>query len=259
MAAPSVIAHRGASAYAPENTLAAFQLAAKMGAAYIETDLRCTSDGRFVLLHDSRLKRTTDGTGRIVQIDFATARQLDAGSWFSPEFSGARLPTLEEGLALAEELGVGLYLELKTSLDASLRSTLLEKLRRSILDRVTLLSFRPGVLHAMQTAEPRLKTALLFRRASPVIETATRFGIRLLAPHRRRATARLVESAHRAGLGVVTWTINSRRGLAKMIAMGVDGIMTDRPDRLIEVMRSSHSAVIPPLLGGPQERWVTQR
>jgi glycerophosphoryl diester phosphodiesterase len=252
MSVPAVIAHRGASAYAPENTLAAFQLAAEMGAGYIETDLRYTREGRFVLLHDTRVNRTTGGRGRIAQMDFATVRRLDAGSWFSPGFAGERIPTLEEGLALAEECGLGIYLELKAALDASLRLSLLGKLRRSVLERITLLSFRPSALQVIRAAEPRLKTALLIRRAGPAIETAVRSGTPTLAPHRRRVSARLVASAHRAGLGVVTWTVNGPRELRRMIGMGIEGIMTDQPDRLVELLRQSKETPFSPEAHAPE-------
>lgn len=246
MQVPAVIAHRGASAYAPENTLAAFQLAAEMGARFIETDLRFTRDGRFVLLHDARVNRTTNGRGRVAQMDLGTVRRLDAGSWFGAEFIGERIPTLDEGLALAEELGLGLYLEMKAPLDDSLRFSLIGKLRRSALDRIIVLSFRPLALRAMRAAEPRLKTALLLRRTVPTIQATIRSGIHVLAPHRRRVSARMVARAHQAGLRVVAWTVNGPRELRKMIATGVDGIMTDRPDRLVEILRQTGRTAPPP-------------
>ncbi|HVC00505.1 MAG TPA: glycerophosphodiester phosphodiesterase family protein [Candidatus Dormibacteraeota bacterium] len=237
MTVPNVIAHRGASAHAPENTLAAFALAAGMGASFIETDLRCTRDGRFVLLHDARVNRTTDGRGRLTQLELGKVRRLDAGSWFGRAFAGERIPTLEEGLALAGELGLGIYLEMKIPLDTAPLSALAREFRPSDLDRVVFLSFRPAVLRAVQAVEPRSQTALLLRRARTSVVAAGAAGIRILAPHRKRMTKRLVGQARRAGLDVVTWTVNRRREMRKMLALGVDGIMTDWPDRLVEVLR----------------------
>lgn len=237
MNGPAVIAHRGASAHAPENTAAAFRLAARIGASFVETDLRCTRDGRFVLLHDMRVNRTTDGRGHVAQIEFDTLRRLDAGSWFGQEFTGERILTLEEGLALAENLALGVYLEIKIPLDAPLQEALARQLRRFPLDRLVLLSFHPETLRAIQAAEPRLKTALLVRRARPAIEAASQAKASLLAPHRRQISARLVARAHQSGFDVVTWTVNSEREMHKMIAMGVDGIMTNWPERLIEALR----------------------
>jgi glycerophosphoryl diester phosphodiesterase len=235
MSLPQVIAHRGASAHEPENTLAAFRRAAEMGARFIETDLRITRDGRFVLLHDARVNHTTDGRGRTANLAFDAVRRLDAGSWFSEEFAGERIPTLEEALALAARLDLGLYLELKTPLDGSLPLALADQLRRSRrLDRVVLLSFDPEVLARMRSAEPRLAAALLVGRTGPAIEPARRAGARLVAPRYQRVSARLVRRARAAGLGVVAWTVDEREAMQKMLSLGVDGIMTNWPDRLIE-------------------------
>ncbi len=237
MAAAAVIAHRGASAHAPENTLAAFALAAELGASSIETDLRSTREDRLVLFHDARVNRTTDGRGRLSQLPLDRVRRLDAGSWFGRAFAGERIPTLEEGLALTEELGLEIYLEMKIPLDPALLFALARQLRPFRLDRVVLLSFRPAVLRAIQAIEPRLRTALLLRRARVSLPAARESGIRILAPHRRRITRRLAHQAHRAGLVVVTWTVNGPREMRKMLDLGVDGIMTDWPERMIEVLR----------------------
>jgi len=237
MAHPWVIAHRGASAHAPENTLAAFRRAVELGASGIETDLRATREGKFVLLHDTRVNRTTNGRGRIDQLSFDAVRKLDAGSWFDKEFAGERVPSLEEALALAAELDVWLYLELKVALDGSLPFALAGELRRSRrLGRVVLLSFDPAALALMSSTDPRLHTALLVGRAGPTIEAARRAEARLLAPRHKRITRRMVRRAHEAGLGVVAWTVNTRQEMRRMLAFGVDGIMTDWPDRLIETI-----------------------
>src|SRR5580700_1416079 len=96
MRTPWVVAHRGASAHAPENTLAAFQRAVELGASVIETDLHVTRDGRFVAMHDDTLDRTTNGSGEVDRFTLDQLRQLDAGLWFDRDFRGERVPTLEE-------------------------------------------------------------------------------------------------------------------------------------------------------------------
>jgi glycerophosphoryl diester phosphodiesterase len=243
MAHPWVIAHRGASAHAPENTLAAFRRAVELGASGIETDLRVTREGRFVLLHDSRVNRTTNGRGRIDQLGFEAVRKLDAGSWFDNGFAGERVPSLEEALALAAELNVWLYLELKAALEGSLPFALADLLRRSRrMDRVVLLSFDPASLSLLRSTDPRLLTALLVGRTGPTIEAARRAEAQLVAPRYKRVTRRLVRRAHEAGLGVVAWTVNTRQEMRRMLALGVDGIMTDWPDRLIETIGRTVSA-----------------
>jgi glycerophosphoryl diester phosphodiesterase len=237
MKTPAVIAHRGASAHAPENTAAAFRLAARMGADSFETDLRCTRDRRFVLVHDARVNRTTNGRGRVARFESAALLRLDAGRWFEEEFAGQHVLTLEEGLALAEELDMRMYLEIKIPLDEFLRPALIATLLQTRFDRVVLLSFRRSTLRALRAEEPRLKTALLVRRVRPSVRAALLAQATLLAPHRRRVTAPIVAAAHRAGIGVLTWTVNDEREMQKIAAMGVDGIMTNWPDRLTEVLR----------------------
>lgn len=108
-----LILHRGASAYAPENTLEALHLAADMGAKWVETDVRITKDSQLVMIHDTNVDRTTDGSGRVSLMDLADIRELDAGGWFSGKYRGAQVPTLEEYLLATQERELGLVLELK--------------------------------------------------------------------------------------------------------------------------------------------------
>src|SRR5713226_3974996 len=110
-----VIAHRGASGYAPENTFAAFRKALAMGATFIETDLQLSRDARFVALHDPTVNRTTNGQGSVHDMTLADLRKLDFGSWFGSEFSGERIPTLEEILEFCKKNDVMFYLEIKPS------------------------------------------------------------------------------------------------------------------------------------------------
>jgi glycerophosphoryl diester phosphodiesterase len=113
MRKPWVIAHRGASGHAPENTLAAFERAVALGARFIETDLHLSRDARFVAIHDATLERTTNGTGNVRDSTLAEIRRLDAGMWFDREFMGQKVPTLEEIIEFAAQHDVIFYLELK--------------------------------------------------------------------------------------------------------------------------------------------------
>lgn len=242
MVHPRVIAHRGASAYAPENTLAAFRRAVELGASAIETDLRLTRDGKFVLLHGARVSRTTDGHGNVDRMAFDALRKLDAGSWFGKEFAGEQIPTLEEALELTTRLDVWLYLGLKTGIEGPVAFALVDALRRSRrMDRVVLLSYDPAALALLRATDPRVLTALLVGRIGPTIGPAKRAGAQLLAPRHRRVTGRMVRRAHEAGLGVVPWTVNTRREMRRLLGLGVDGIMTDWPDRLIETIARTAS------------------
>lgn len=115
-----VIAHRGASAYAPENTLSAFALAAEMGADWFELDCTLTADGEVIVIHDDRVDRTTNAKGAVGKMTLAELKKLDAGAWKDPRFAGERLPTLEEALQLAREKKIGVYIEIKNCQDDSL-------------------------------------------------------------------------------------------------------------------------------------------
>src|SRR5579872_628174 len=113
MRSPWIIAHRGASGHAPENTLAAFERAVALGVGFIETDLHLTRDARFVAIHDRTLERTTNGRGAVHDFTLAELRELDAGLWFDRQFSGQRIPTLEEALDFARKHDVIFYFEIK--------------------------------------------------------------------------------------------------------------------------------------------------
>jgi glycerophosphoryl diester phosphodiesterase len=232
-----IIGHRGASAEAPENTLAAFRRAAELGAAGFETDLRVTSDGEFVLLHDARVNRTTNGRGQVDELPLEAVRRLDAGSWFDERFAGERIPTLEEALELAAKLDLRVYLEVKAPLSSSLPRALAERLRNTRrLERIVVLAFDGATIAAVRKAEPGLETALLTDRERGAVREAQRAGAKHLAPRHMRATPRLIRQAREAGLGVVVWTVNRRREMRRMLSLGVDGIMTDYPGRLTEMI-----------------------
>ncbi len=127
-----IVAHRGASAYAPENTLAAFNLAADMGADWFELDCTLTKDGEVIVIHDDTIDRTTGAKGTVAEMTLAELKRYDAGTWFDPKFAAQRLPTLGEALDLAKERRIGVYIEIKDSdNDLSLNSQLLDLVRKN--------------------------------------------------------------------------------------------------------------------------------
>jgi len=234
-----VVAHRGASGHAPENTLAAFRRAVELGANFIETDLQLSRDARFVAIHDDTLDRTTSGHGPVHGLALAELRELDAGSWFGPQFAGERIPTLEEILRFACESDVVFYLEIKPGGAWGLEHALVGALQDAgEAVRAVILSFEPASLAAVRRLEPTLMTGFLFDQADAgVVQQAVRAGVRQLAPRGDLVTPALVAQARRADLQVVTWTINEPAHMRALIATGVDGIMTDYPDRLVAVLR----------------------
>ena len=205
-----VIAHRGASGDAPENTMAAFRRAVEAGAGFIETDLQLSRDARLVAMHDDLLDRTTNAHGPISGRTLEELRQLDAGSWFSGEgfsteapsghrapgaqkqnFAGERIPTLDEVLAFGREHDIGLYLEMKAPAVSGAEHTLVGALRASgEIVRTVVLSFDLGLLAQVRSFEPLIVTGYLCEKTtSDVVRQAIDAGARQLLPRADRVTA----------------------------------------------------------------------
>jgi glycerophosphoryl diester phosphodiesterase len=239
-----VIAHRGASGHAPENTFAAFQRAVELGATFIETDLHVTRDGRFVAIHDSTVDRTTNGSGQVHNFTLAELRQVDAGLWFDRDFMGERIPTLEEILEFSRKHDVVFYLELKYPAVLGMDHSLVAAFQKmQSAPRTVVISFDPATLTPLRRLDPSVMTGLLVEEAKPdCIQATLDLGARQLCPKISSVTPALVEHAHRADLQVVTWTANSAEQMRAMIAANVDGIMTDFPDRLRAVIEDSSSS-----------------
>jgi glycerophosphoryl diester phosphodiesterase len=233
------IAHRGASGYAPENTLAAFRKAVAMGAGFIETDLQLSRDARFVAIHDATVNRTTNGQGSVHGLTLAELRRLDAGSWFGGEFAGERIPTIEEILEFAKKHDVVFYLELKPSGSWGGEHALISALRESgEIARTVVISFDPAMLTAIRKIEPTLMTGLLFdgQIESP-LDKATEIGARQIALRGDLVSPRLLKEARQRDLQVICWTVNHPGHMRLLAEAGVDGMMSDYPDRLLELSR----------------------
>jgi glycerophosphoryl diester phosphodiesterase len=238
MRAPWIVAHRGASGSAPENTLAAFQRAVELGATFIETDLHLTRDARFVAIHDANLERTTNGKGAVREHTLAELRKLDAGMWFDRQYMEQRIPTLEEVLEFARKRDVVFYLEVKYDSAWGMHHALVSALQGAeTAARTIVLSFDPATLVALRKLDSAIMMGLLVDggKGDPV-KAALEVGARQLCPRWDMVTPELVEQAHRADLHVVTWTVNGAKKMRAAIAADVDGIMTDVPDRLRAVI-----------------------
>jgi len=241
MRAPWVIAHRGASGHAPENTFSAFQRAVELGATFIETDLHVTRDGRFVAIHDDTVERTTNGSGEVHDFTLDELREVDAGLWFDREFMGERIPTLEEILEFSRKHDVVFYLELKYPAIWGMDHALVAALQKAqSAPRTIVISFDAATLTPLRRLDASIMTGLLVEKTEgDSIQAAIDQGARQLCPEVSRVTPELVEDAHRADLQVVAWTANTTGDMRAMIAAGVDGIMTDFPDRLRAVIEDS--------------------
>jgi glycerophosphoryl diester phosphodiesterase len=231
------IAHRGASGYAPENTFAAFRKALAMGAGFIETDLQLSRDARFVAIHDATVNRTTNGQGAVHDLTLADLRKLDAGSWFGSEFAGERIPTIEEVLEFAKKHDVVFYLELKPSGSWGGEHALISALRESgEIARTVVISFDPEMLLGVRNIEPTLMTGLLFEgQIADPLEKAIEIGARQIAVRGDLVTPRLLQESRARDLQVVCWTVNHPGHMRLLVEAGVDGIISDYPDRLLEV------------------------
>jgi glycerophosphoryl diester phosphodiesterase len=234
---PLVVAHRGGSADAPENTLAAFRTAIAHGVTVAECDVHLSADGAVAVIHDPTLDRTTNGVGPVAAKTLAELRALDAGAWMSPAFAGERIPELRELLALAAGR-LTLLVELKAGDGLEERvTTLLASERR---DDVVLTSFDPERLARAKTLLPTVPTMLLGRRRAhgpPVlIETAVELEAAAVGVEQEGIDGPFVVAAHGAGLGVFAWTVNDADAARRLAALGVDGLITDQPDRIVAAL-----------------------
>ena len=233
------IAHRGASGYAPENTLAAFRRAVAQGATFIETDLHLTRDAHFIAVHDETVDRTTNGQGHVHQMTLAEVRRLDAGSWFASEFMSERIPTLDEILDFSRKNDVVFYLELKPNGFWGGEHALISALRNATeIARSVIISFDPAILSSLRKIEPTLMTGLLHDGSiDNPFEKALEIGARQLVVRGDLVTPHVIQHARKQDLQVVCWTVNSPAHMRMLASAGVDGIMTDYPDRLLAVLK----------------------
>ncbi len=222
------IAHRGASAYAPENTRAAFELAIAMGADMIETDVQLTRDGELVLFHDMTVTRTSDASGPLGDFSLDELRVLDIGSWYDPQFAQERILTLSE--MLTEFLPrIPLVLEIK---DPRATRALVETIASAgIGDRVHVTSFFWPALLDARALNPSLTLGFLTRvfDADIITRCVTR-RFAQVCPHVESLTSDLVTQAHDAGLFVRAHGISERDQIARLYATGADGSTVNWPD-----------------------------
>jgi glycerophosphoryl diester phosphodiesterase len=242
------IAHRGASAYAPENTLAAFRRAVELGADAVEMDVHCTHDGEVVVLHDASLDRTTDRTGAVADLPFSEVRRASAGAWFSDAYRGERVPALREALDAIPPHTLAVV-EIKA---AAATLPVLRTIREAQrLDDVVVIAFARDVVGLARWFEPRASVALLVgappveahpvEHAGAMLSVAQALGTSILDVHWKLATPEAVWALHRRGATVWTWTANDTRRIRALVAADVDGIASDYPDRLAAVVEEEQS------------------
>jgi glycerophosphoryl diester phosphodiesterase len=232
---PLIIAHRGASVYAPENTLAAFKLAIDQQADGIELDAQLTDDGQVVVMHDDTLDRTTNGTGRIKSYSLAHLQSLDAGSKFSESFRDERVPSLAEVFeAVGQDTLINVELKNYTSPTDDLPDKVAALVKEFHLENSVLLSsFNMLALIRARRVLPHIQLGLL--TFSGLADATMRFKIirfshtMVLHPNYEDVTPRLVQMAHKAKSRINTYTVKQPEIMRQMLAAGVDGIITPDP------------------------------
>jgi glycerophosphoryl diester phosphodiesterase len=243
---PLIIAHRGFSGLAPENTLAAFSLAANIGVDLIELDIHQTSDGVIICHHDEDILSNSGRKERIRELSFEEIQKIDVGSRFSEKFKGEPVPSLAEVLSL----GVPLLIEIKKGNDyyPGLIKNLLELLSGfSHSKKCIIQSFETPVLESFCELSNEYEVHKLVTGNIPLlplhIDSKIRSGnitqyrsFDAINPNFRFVTAGLVKKIHREGKKIFTWTVNEKEQMEKLISFGVDGIITDYPDRLRELI-----------------------
>lgn len=238
-----VIAHRGASGIAPENTIIAFKKAIEMGSDAIETDVQMTKDGHLVLIHDEKLERTTNGTGWVKDYTLSELQSLDAGRWFSRSFAGEPIPTVDELLDLIYNTKLWVNIEIKMGfvLYPGIEEKLVEKVREyQLQDRVIISSFNHYSIDLIKKIDPNMETAVLYSEGLyEPWNYAERLGARFLHPSKGVLSREIVMGAHSKGIKVHPYTINDEKGMLKYIKMGVDGIITNFPDKLISILEQT--------------------
>jgi glycerophosphoryl diester phosphodiesterase len=251
---PMVIAHQGGEGLRPSNTLVAFRNAAEMGVDVLEMDVHRTADGALVLIHDATVERTTGGQGRVMDLTLEEIKSLDAGWYWTPDDGqtypfrgqGISIPTLGEVLTAFPDLKYNIEIK---QVEPSIAVQLCEELRRhGVARRALVASFHPQAMDEFRSACPETPTSMVEDEIRPffILNTiflgslydppGTAFQVPEFSGNLRVLTERFVRGAHAAGFYVHPWTIDDPADMQRFIDMGVDGIITDRPDVMLELL-----------------------
>jgi len=241
-----IIAHRGASRQAPENTVPAVEKALANGADVVALDVQGTADHEPLVFADTRLDRTTNQTGRLAQLTAKEARALDAGSWFAPEYAGTRIPTLAEGLkALGAKAALMLVLP-QLPADSPLTAKVPEALKARKKPEADALVFPDSEsLKAFREKAPGFGYILTLGEKVEgwvCVEKSLKLGLKVVRPYRAQATPALVRQAHEKGLKVLVHFADEEDQMRELLKLHVDGIVTGRPERLKRVLREEAPA-----------------
>ena len=241
----TIIAHRGASAYYPENTIASFKGAIAMGADMVELDVQMTLDGEVVVFHDEEMKRCTNGRGRIADHALVNLKKLDAGGWFDEKFSGAEIPLLTEVLNLCKDK-VAVNIEIKTEavkevIQGSIEEKCLQIVNKiGMREHVVYSSFSPLALRHLRQLDSTAPIAVLFEKKYYDAKLPSEIVVSLEGNafncSRRELNQGWLADLKQHGIPVNVYTINDEKSMKRFYAQGVDGIFTNKPDVLRKVL-----------------------
>ncbi|WP_310726813.1 glycerophosphodiester phosphodiesterase family protein [Streptomyces sp. N2A] len=255
--APVTVAHRGASSYAPENTLASIDEAARLGFEWVENDVQRTKDGELVILHDNSLARTTNvkkvfpdrSPWNVSDFTLKEIEKLDAGSWFGPKFEGERVPTLEDYMDEVEENDQSLLMELKSpELYPGIELQTLRELRRTgwldrdhVRHRLIIQSFNADAIKTVHTLRPDIRTGFLGNPSLADLPKYAKYCDQINPVHTAVtpeyvAAVHGLRGPHRRALDLFTWTVDDAATAVKVAGLGVDGIITNKPDVVREAV-----------------------
>jgi glycerophosphoryl diester phosphodiesterase len=247
---PIVVAHRGASGYAPENTMAAIKKAITMGVDMIEIDVQLSKDKEVVLMHDLTVDRTTNGKGKVRDLYLEEIKKLDAGKWFSSEFLGEKVPTLEEVIqAINGQCKLLIEVKRVKSKKLEIENKIVQLINKyNAYNWCIVQSFETQVIKNIQELDKSIECHKLVTMNISVlplhidsrIKTGTIYKyktVQSINPYFKMLNKRKVNKIHSRGQKIITWTVNEPEDMKRMIEMGVDGIITNYPDRLIQLLK----------------------
>lgn len=240
-----IIAHRGAAAIAPENTLAAMRISFDRGVDFVEADLHLSSDGVPVLMHDPDVERTTNGRGLVSNLTLAELKSLDAGSWFAPEFAGEQIPTLEEFLDELTQTNSRALIELKGEwADEQVEYAVGLLRERYLVDRVAFESFELDNLERLHNLAPEFARVMLTREwGSDMLAQAAELKVSAIGARNAvmKKDLSLIEEARMLGIGTMMYTLNTEKSWLRAWEHGIDLIITDDPVTL-EAWRAENAS-----------------
>ena len=238
---PKVIGHRGARAYAPENTVVSIETASSLGVEWVELDVKLTKDGIPIIFHDEELGRTTNGTGLVAQTTYEDLRDLDSGSWFGDSFVQTRIPTLEEAVDVILKHNLGFNLEIKPcpGREKETAEVALDYMSRmwDDMDKILISSFQHVSLESARDLAPDWARGLLIDDNVPLLENwkdiADYLDVKTINIGKKLITQQLVEEVMDLELPLLVYTVNDPMMARAMQKLGVDSFFSDNPDVIV--------------------------